>query len=355
MQLCSSLFGREFRHPSLLLLLTLGAVVVFTANALGQGGSVDSTGTGGRHSIQGRLIFPSGTRAEVRMKIRLESSGFGDLSVFSDINGSFSFRSLAPGNYTVVVDGGEDYQTVRESVYIEPATTPSRRSVTSVPVSRPFNVQVYLTPKAQLSNKPGVIDAALAAVPKPAVELYYKALESAGKGDNKAAVEHLKQAVGHYPSFSVAINELGVQYMILKELEKASEAFRSAVSLTPDNLQPRLNYGIALLNQMKFDQAEMHLRQAIKISDSAPTAHMYLGITLISLKRYDEAEKELGKSIALAGGKLAQSHYYLGGIYWKAGDFKRAAEELEKYLQLDPKAANAEKVRLTIKDLRSKT
>lgn len=355
MQLWKSSQNQQFPKCRTLTFLIIAFLFFFNSTSQAQGGSSDPTGTGGRHSIQGRVVFPSGKRAEVRLKIRLESSGFGDLSVLSDINGNFSFRSLVPGNYTVVIDGGEDYQTVRESVFIEPANVTTRRTTMTLPISRPFNVQIYLTPKAHAANKPGVIDAALAGTPKPAVELYYKALESAGKGDNKKAVEQLTEAVALFPSFSIALNELGVQYMMLKQLDKASETFRSAVNLSPTQLQPRLNYGIALLNQMKFDDAETQLRQAIKISDSAPTAHMYLGITLVSLKRYDEAEKELGKSVTLAGGKLAQSHYYLGGIYWKTGDFKRAAEELEKYLQLDPKAANAEKIRATIKDLRSRS
>lgn len=353
MQLSSSQFHRQFNPPEFILSVII-AFAVCGSTVFAQGGSTDPTGTGGRHSIQGRLIFPSGTRAEIRLKVRLESSGFGDLSVLSDINGNFNFRSLVPGNYTVVVDGGQDYQTVRESVFIEPSNPTTRRSQATLPISRPFNVQVYLVPKPQVAAKAGILNAALASVPKPASDLYFKAQEAAAKGDYNKAVEQLRQAVVLYPSFSLALNELGVQYMMLKDLEKATEAFRSAVGLSPDSLQPRLNYGIALLNQMKFADAETQLRQAIKISESTPTAHMYLGIALVSLKRFGEAEKVLAKSIAL-GGKLAQSHYYLGGIYWKAGDFKRAAEELEKYLQLDPKAANAEKIRATIKDLRSKT
>nr|MBA2734600.1 hypothetical protein [Acidobacteriota bacterium] len=48
-------------------------------------------------------------------------------------------------------------------------------------------------------------------------------------------------------------------------------------------------------------------------------------------------------------------HYYLGGIYWRKGDTKRAGDELEKYLQLAPKAHDAERIRATIKELRSKT
>ena len=81
---------------------------------------VEDTGTGGNHTIQGRIVFPSGRRADVRLKVRLQSSQSGELSVFTDNNGSFAFRSLGAGTYTVVIEGGEDFQTVTESVYIEP-------------------------------------------------------------------------------------------------------------------------------------------------------------------------------------------------------------------------------------------
>jgi tetratricopeptide (TPR) repeat protein len=97
------------------------------------------------------------------------------------------------------------------------------------------------------------------------------------------------------------------------------------------------------------------MREAIKKSEAAFMAHLYLGIVLAHLKSYTESEAELLKSISLAGGKLGQAHYYLGGLYWKIGKYKRAADELEKYLELEPKAANADRVRSTIKDLRTKS
>ena len=337
------------------LFVLVAALCPTQAHAQG-GGSVDSVGTGGRHSIQGRLVFPSGKRAEVRLKVRLESSGSGDLSVLSDSNGYFSFQALRAGRYTVVIEGGDDYETVREAVFIESATVSTRRTTATIPISRPFTVQVYLQAKSRPAGfKAGVLDASLAALPKPAVDFYNKALESSAKGEHAKAAEQLRQAIAYYPAFVTALNELGVQYIILKQLDKAADTLRSAVNLAPTQFQPRLNYGVALLNQMKFEEAEVQLREAIKAQDGAATAHMYLGIALVSLKKYDEAKSELERSVTLAGGKLAQSHYYLGGIYWRAKDYRRAAEELEKFLVLEPNAQNAEKVKATIKDLRNRS
>jgi tetratricopeptide (TPR) repeat protein len=324
--------------------------------AQGQGGGIDTAGTGGRHSIQGRILAPSGQRSDLRLKIKLESSGFGDLSVLSDMNGNFSFQSLRPGNYTVVVEGGDFYETVRESVFIEPASVTGRRVGGSFPISRPFTIQVYLRPKQQPTNaKPGVLNAALASVPPAAVEFYNRGLESARQGEIDKAIEELKQAVALYPSFGLAFNELGVQYLKRRQVDKAADALTIAVKLMPDAFEPSLHYGIALLNQMKFTQAEQHLRAAMKKNDTAFAPHLYLGMTLVSLKNYQEAETELQKAVTLGGDKAAQAHYFLGGLYWRARDYARAANELERYLSLEPKAANAEQIRATIKDLRNKS
>lgn len=301
-------------------------------------------------------MAPSGQRADLRLKVRLESSGFGDLSVLSDMNGNFSFRSLVPGRYTVVIEGGDFFETVRESVFIEPASATGRRVGGSFPIARPFTVQVYLRPKPQPgSAKPGVLNAALANVPPTAVEYYNRGLESNRVGDGEKAIEQFKQAVALYPGFGLAFNELGVQYLKRRQLDKAADALAMAVKLLPDAYDPPLNYGIALLNQMKFTDAEQHLRNALKKNDTAFAPHLYLGIALVNLKSYQEAEIELQRAVTLGGDRAARAHYFLGGIYWRARDYPRAANELERYLQLEPKVANAEQIRATIKDLRNKS
>src|SRR3954462_2506492 len=82
---------------------------------------VEDMGTGGKHVIQGRIVFPSGRRAgsDTRLKVRLQTQSAGELSVYTDSNGYFGFRSLESGSYTVIIEGGNDFETVRESIYIE--------------------------------------------------------------------------------------------------------------------------------------------------------------------------------------------------------------------------------------------
>jgi len=338
---------------SFLFMLLVSMAVMANAQA---GGGVDSVGTGGQHSISGRLVFPSGQRADARLKVKLESSGNGELFVLADGNGTFMFRGLRSGSYTVVVEGGDFFETARESLYIEPTITDRRTNVAVGPISRPYTVQIYLRSKQEGAPvKAGVLNAALATVPKPAVDAYERGVQAAGRGETDRAIDDLRRATELHPNFGLALNELGVQYLRKGQLDKAAEALQKVLHLSPEAPEPNLNYGIVLLQQKKFAEAEKQLRGAVRRNEHTYTAHLYFGITLIYVKSYTEAETELRKAISIGGPKASQAHYYLGGLYWQTGKHQEAADELETFLKLEPKAANADKLKTTIKELRTKS
>ena len=346
-----SLLNRPFRRSCYLLLLALASAIAVHAQG---GAGVDQTGTGGRHTIQGRIYYPSGRRSDVRVKVRLENFQSGELSVMSDPNGSFTFKGLEAGSYTVVVDAGEEYETARESVYIDTDGNNSRRGIVLPPVPRLYTVQISLQLKRETANKAAVVNAALASIPETARELYRKAMESIRTGDIAKAVEQLNAAIASYPQFPMALNELGVQYLRLGEVDKAIATLKQAVQIVPDDFLPRLNYGIALLNHRKFADAEEQLKLALNKNGDAPTAHMYLGIALAVQRKLDEGQKELDKAIASNSNEVSLAHRYLAGIHLERREFKLAADELENYLKLVPKAADAQVLQQKIKELRNR-
>ena len=322
---------------------------------------VDSTGTGGAHTIQGRILFPSGRRADARLKVRLQTQSSGELSVYTDANGYFGFRSLDAGSYTVVIEGGNDYETVRESVYIETDVNKMVRGGSGPvgpPIARPYTIQVYLQPKRKgnlsAEEKPGTLNASLANVPKPALDLYNKALDAARNNDPAKAVGLLKEAVAAHPDFPLALTELGMLYMKLKEPAKAAEALRAANKLSPDNYPTLFTYAVALHDSQQFSEAETQFRKAAQKNASAPLPHYYLGIILIRRREFDEAERELKTSVEVGGDEVPYAHRYLGGLYWNRHAYKQAADELETYLKLMPDAQDAQRLRATVKELRSK-
>ena len=103
---------RRLCLPFLALNLLVVSVTVIHAQ-----GAIEYTGTGGKHTIEGRIYFPSGRKADgPGIKISLETSSAGTLTIYSDSTGTFSFRNLTGGSYTVVIPGTAEYDPVREAV-----------------------------------------------------------------------------------------------------------------------------------------------------------------------------------------------------------------------------------------------
>jgi Tfp pilus assembly protein PilF len=192
-------------------------------------------------------------------------------------------------------------------------------------------------------------------ISQSARRFFNEAIEAARLGQTTKAIEQFKAAIADAPSFTLAYNEMGVQYLKLGQASQAAEAFATAIKLGRDDFVAHLNYGIALLNLKKFAEAEQQLRQALQQNADAPTVHYYLGLTLMKRKDFEASEAEFKTSIANSHDGIAAAHKYLGGIYWERKQNSLAAEELEKYLKLDPKATDAAKIRGTIKELRAKT
>jgi len=335
-------------------LVAVGLVSFFALAGYAQSGSA-STGTGGSHTIQGHIYFPSGRRAEGSIQVKLQSYNAGEISAMTDASGSFTFASLSPGSYTVVVNAGQDYEIAREGVFID--TDVNTTNMPVIAASRRYTVIITLQLKRDSANhaKASVVNAALSEVPENARALYEKGVELGRAGESLKAIDNLKAAISLYPDFPLALNELAVQYLKINQSNKAIEPLRSAVRLSPDAFTPKLNLGIALLETRQFAEAEAQLRAALKQNDSAPTAHLYLGVVLTKLRNYPEAEKELRRAVDLGGTQLGLAHKYLGGIYWGRGEYRQAADELETYLRLTPNAQDASRVRETIKELRGKS
>ena len=337
-----------------LLFIILGMLLLSpSVNAQGSGKS--STGTGGVHLIQGYVFFPSGRKAEGTIIVKLQSLQYGDLQVIPDSSGSFTFSALAPGSYTVVVNAGTEYEISREDVFIDTDLNLGRMGVRLPTTTRRYTVMVHL----QLKNtrgigKPGVVNAALAEVPEKARRLYERGVQQARAEDPAKAAASLKEAVELYPKFPLALNELGVQYLKLRQINKAIDVLREACKLNPEASPSRLNLGIALLEAKQYAPAEEQLREALKRNNNSATTHMYLGLSLLRQSKFEESEKELLVATQANAAQLSMANYYLGGIYWRKLDYPRAVEQLEKYLLLTPNAPDAERVRATIKDFRSR-
>src|ERR1700754_638854 len=335
---CTRSYRFSFFKLALAISFVLSASLSIYSQGVLPGSSRGPTTGSGNNTIQGRVHFPTG-QATGSVKVNLETtSSFGaSSSTSTDQDGVFRFRGLEPGSYTVVVDAGSQYDKAREPVIIDQE-------------SRGRMVQVAI----QLHFKVDAANPAFAGVPEKALNLYQKGRAAATKGDNKAAVQFLSDAVAAHPNFAIALSDLGFLHIKLNQWDKAAETYEALLKLKPECATAHLNLGVARYNQKKFEDAETHLRKALELKSAGPMAHYYLAMTLVSLKRHGEALPEFEATVANGGENIALAHRYLGGLYMGANKNQEAADELEKYLKLDPKAPDADRIKGTIKDLRSK-
>jgi Flp pilus assembly protein TadD len=337
---------QDRQHPFLwsillILLISLTSLAQSDPNV-----KIDS-GTGGRNSLQGDVYLPSGQRVDRPILVKLNTVR-GEITTTTSGNGSFSFRQLGGGRYTVRIDAGEGYAPASEVIDInEPGSGGG--------MSRPgqtYSVQIHLKLRQRASLSPAVVSAD--SPPKSAVELFEKALASVKEGRRERAVEELKQAIAIHPRFVAALNGLGVQYIRLGEFEKAFEALTLALKISPDNPMLHLNAGIALLRLKRFEQAEVELHKATRSNEASGPAHLYRARALIGIGRLDDAEKELNRAIAIGGDDMAVARRYLGGIYMQRGENAKAIRVLEQYLKSVSESKETIQIRLLISELQEK-
>jgi len=318
--------------------------LVTLANSQERGPLAGAATGAGLNRIEGQVCYPGGGHLNRQAAVKIRSASGGEMSTLTDASGAFKFAGIRDGRYYVSVDAGRDFEPANEEVDV----------VNSMPGhgdGQAVRVQINLRYRRDELSKPGVVDASMAEVPQPALKLYIKAQKLAQDGDREKAVEHLKEAIALYPGFANAFNELGVQYLRLRQMAKAEEAFVTALKITPQAFAPRLNYGILLVETKKYGAGADLLRQVAGEDDSSAPAHFFLGRAFIGLSNYSEAENQLARAATLKGNEAIEAHRYLGAVYIEEHQNQRAARELETYLQLSPNVKDAPRIRKIIGEL----
>jgi Tfp pilus assembly protein PilF len=296
---------------------------------------------GGNYTIQGRVYLPDGKPAP-DVKVEIVNPDAPGLSFFTNHDGMFQTGNVRAGNFTITVTI-PGVPTEREFLTIDRDT----------PSGRTFNVTLFLHMPGQkkgdfYSNNPLFKE-----IPKPALEKFKKGVEKLEKNDAKGAVASFDEAIAAFPNFAAAYHQKGSAYLKDNELDKALEAFVKAISINPEYVEAKYSVGYTQYLKKNYEVAAAVFDDVLKQQADMPEAQMYFGISLFNLKNLDAAETVLKKTIDAKGGeRLALAHLYLGQIYAQKKKNVEAVSELEKYLQLVPKAPNADRIKSAIADLK---
>lgn len=339
----------RFSRRQLLFLCSTLLTLLWSCTALAQ---VEPTvkldaGNGGRNTLQGDVITPNGQRLDHPVLVRL-STPRGEITTTSNGNGSFVFRALIGGRYTVIIEAGEGYAPATEVVDVPDSGSGGALSR----MGETYTVQVHLRPSSGAPVIKGIVSAN--DPPKAALDLYNKALISVKDGSREKAIEQLKGAIAIHPTFVAALNGLGVQYMKLGNHQAAYEAFSSALKLTPDSLILHLNCGITLYSLNRYAEAEAQFAAALLKNEASGPVHLYRARTLIALNRLEDAAKDLTRAVEIGGDDVQIAHRYLAGIYVEKGETVEAVKHLELYLKAVPASKETDQIKNLIKELNKK-
>lgn len=310
-----------------------------SANAQSIGDRNHMQGTGG-YRITGKVYLPDG-RPAANVTVTVNSAETSNLTSRTNQDGSFEVPGLGAGNYNV---------SVREAAY-----KPENESLTIAGGSRgqAYPIIFHLTPTGDA--KAAAADTIFTTVPKDAVAKFQKGMEKAAN-DPKAAVALFDDAIAIYSNFAAAYFEKGAALLKTNDIDKALECFVKAIQIKPDYVEAKYSYGYAEYLKKNYEVASAVFDDVLKQKSDMPEAHMYLGISLYYLKNVDAAESQLKLAIASESGeRVALAHRFLGGIYAMRKQNGQAATELQKYVDLVPKAPDADKLKATIAELKKQS
>ena len=235
-----------------------------------------------------------------QVEIQLKHQGTGQaLSIKTNKKGEFTFRRLFPGKYSLT-SAKEGYKSIYQELELEAGA------------SRMVEINLAREPSEEQKKR----------------------------------------------QEALALFQNGVSLAQADKLEEALDAFRKAVELKPDLAEAHINLGLLLYRQGKVDEAEKALLKALELKpEESKTKEALADIyfekakELLQLDKIDEALEKLKLSSGF-NPNYPFTNYLLGYAYTQKGMKEEAIKSFEAFLQLEPNAPQAAKVKEILENLK---
>ena len=114
----------------------------------------------------------------------------------------------------------------------------------------------------------------------------------------------------------------------------ASRSFSRSLQVTKDNYQAHTNFGLALVEEGKIEEAIVHYNEAIRLSTD-PVAYNNRGIAYNKLGKYQLAIQDYNETIRLEP-DYANAYYNRGNVYAKElGNYDLAIKDYNEAIRLE--------------------
>jgi tetratricopeptide (TPR) repeat protein len=325
----------------LLLCLVAGCVSI----AAGQSRSTQNAI--GDANIRGIVLLSNGSPVNEPVKVTLKVLRGDQATTYTDRDGRFQIQHIAAGEYTIEIeaDRSRDRFEISSDRITVRVNTPNFITLT---------LREKTNPQAAKRDKTVSVAMLDQKVPPAAKHEFENASQLAREGKSDESIAALQRAIGIYPDYLMALNDLGAQLLETGRLDEALVALRKATQVDPNSFNPLLNLGIVLVRKKMFADALVTLDHALTAEPSSPAAHLYAGMAASGNNDAVRAEREFKTTHELGGSAFAVALVYLARLDLKLGHKQEAIDALQLYLREDPSGPNTSVARKMLADLQAK-
>jgi tetratricopeptide (TPR) repeat protein len=153
--------------------------------------------------------------------------------------------------------------------------------------------------------------------------------------DSPEAAVWFRKAWELEPANSVYVHDLAVYYIHHHDYPNALAVIRDYVKRSGPTALGWTLQGEYLFERKQYDESYQSLREALDISNTNYRAHELMGLIFSVHRRYDLGLEELKVAVA-QNPNSAQTRFYCGRLYYRAGNYPAARDEFTACLTLNP-------------------
>lgn len=189
--------------------------------------------------------------------------------------------------------------------------------------------------------------------PEAAKKVYGKGVNAMLDEKWASAQKNFEKAVEIDPQYAAAWSDLGEVLQRQSKSDEARNAWEKAVAADPKYIKPYVQLAMLDLSQKKPEDAAAISGKAVAMNPlEFPELYFYNAVANLNLKHLDVAERSARRATELDNEhEIPRSELLLASILVAKGDRPGALEHFRKYLEIVPKAPDADQVKRAIAQL----
>lgn len=137
------------------------------------------------------------------------------------------------------------------------------------------------------------------------------------------------------PHSADTLYSLGMSFFMMEDYDRAAIHFHHALVLDPQNHKAAFMMGVTDMANLHMPEARPFLEEALKQQPNNPFYLLQYGLLLSLLGDVQSGLREVLKARDLLP-NYAPIHFHLGRLYFQAGEFAHARDELETAVHMQP-------------------